>query len=322
MKLVKINELFDVQYGANLELVSLEECQKGDNNSINFISRTEKNNGISAFVQRDEKINCNKANTLSVAGGGSVLSTFYQAEEYYSGRDIYILIPKYDFSPEEMLFYAYCIRRNKYRYNYGRQANKTLKDILIPERMPVDWEDITINKLNRLVITPIKENQLDLNLAHWKAFKLIDIFRLEKCRCSSATDLLGEGEDVYYIGAKKSHNGVMSKVVNEMSLISKGNCIVFIGDGQGSVGFTNYQPVDFIGSTTLTCGYNENLNPYVGLFLVTVLDKERYRYNYGRKYGKDQLSQAKIELPSTPEGNPNWNFMENYIKSLPYSSSL
>ena len=52
--------------------------------------------------------------------------------------------------------------------------------------------------------------------------------------------------------------------------ITKGNCIVFICDGQGSVGYSNYMNIDFIGSTTLTAGYNQHLNKYIGLFLVTI----------------------------------------------------
>ena len=66
---------------------------------------------------------------LSVAVSGSVLSTFYQKREYYSGRDVYYLIPKKTMSVIEMLFYAKCISYNKYKYNYGRQANKTLKKV-------------------------------------------------------------------------------------------------------------------------------------------------------------------------------------------------
>ena len=114
----------------------------------------------------------------------------------------------------------------------------------------------------------------------------------------------------------------MERVKLVPELISKGNCILFIGDGQGSVGYTTYQPLDFIGSTTLSCGYNENLNQYNGLFLVSVLDLERFRYSFGRKYGKEQMLKSKIKLPVDKKGNPDWQFMEDYIKSLPYSSNL
>jgi hypothetical protein len=133
--LVKISDLFTVVYGVNLELVNLIQCKSTDIGSIPFVSRTENNNGVSAFVEQEIDIEPNPAHTLSVAAGGSVLSTFYQPLPYYSGRDVYILIPKYKMEVFEMLFYANCIKANRYKYNYGRQANKTLKDILLPSKI-------------------------------------------------------------------------------------------------------------------------------------------------------------------------------------------
>lgn len=131
-KLVKVSDLFNVIYGINLELVNLTQCKSTDKNSVPFVSRTENNNGVSAYVEIELDVEPNPGHTLSVAGGGSVLATFYQPFPYYSGRDLYVLVPKRKMSVIEMLFYAKCISANKYKYNYGRQANKTLKNILIP----------------------------------------------------------------------------------------------------------------------------------------------------------------------------------------------
>lgn len=128
MKLVKVSKVFDVHYGVNLELNKLEQHPNG----INFVSRTSKNNGVSARVKPITDINPIEAGVLTVAGGGSVLETFLQPEKFYSGRDLYFLRPKTELSVEEKLFYCMCIRANKFRYNYGRQANRTLKDLLIP----------------------------------------------------------------------------------------------------------------------------------------------------------------------------------------------
>ena len=134
--LVKVDELFEVRYGINLELVHLEQCTSEDLDAILFVSRTEKNNGVSAIVRRTDDIQPNPAHTISVAGSGSVMSSFYQREPYYSGRDLYILIPRKKFTVLEMLFYAYCLQMNKYKYSYGRQANKTIRELLIPKEMP------------------------------------------------------------------------------------------------------------------------------------------------------------------------------------------
>ena len=134
--LVKVSDLFDVKYGVNLELLRLDITKKRKGGGVCFVSRTEGNNGVSAFVERRHDIVPLPAGTLSVAGGGSVLATFLQPYEYYSGRDLYFLSPRQEMSERELLYYALCLRKNKYRYNYGRQANRTLRDLMIPAQVP------------------------------------------------------------------------------------------------------------------------------------------------------------------------------------------
>lgn len=136
-----VSNLFDVVYGVNLELNRLEL----DFNGINFVSRTAKNNGVSAKVKRLGNVTPIPAGMITVAGGGSVMESFLQPEEFYSGRDLYYLDSKIDLSDQEKIYYCVCLRANKYRFNYGRQANRTLKNILIPSRNEIpDW----VKKMN------------------------------------------------------------------------------------------------------------------------------------------------------------------------------
>lgn len=123
-----VKNLFNVVYGVNLELNKMEL----DPNGINFVSRTAKNNGVSAKVKKIDKIIPIPSGMITVAGGGSVMESFLQPEPFYSGRDLYYLKPKIELSDQEKIYYCVCLRANKYRFNYGRQANRTLKDVLIP----------------------------------------------------------------------------------------------------------------------------------------------------------------------------------------------
>jgi hypothetical protein len=126
-----VEELFDIKYGINLELNACEITR--DKSGINFVSRTADNNGVVAKVKPIDGKIPQPAGALTCASGGSVLSAFVQTEPFYSGRDLYVLTPKNDMRLEEKLFYCHCIKMNAYRYRYGRQANKTLKDIKLPD---------------------------------------------------------------------------------------------------------------------------------------------------------------------------------------------
>jgi hypothetical protein len=135
-ELVPLDELFSVHYGVNMELYKFDECNSTHPRAIAFVSRSAQNNGVAAYVEKRIGYTPNPAHTLSVAGGGSVLATFYQDKPYYSGRDLYYLVPKREMKPAEMLYYSMVIQANQFRYSYGRQANKTFRKILIPAHMP------------------------------------------------------------------------------------------------------------------------------------------------------------------------------------------
>jgi type I restriction enzyme M protein len=135
-----VGEIFEVKYGVNLELNALTL----DPDGVNFVSRTARNNGVSARVKPLEGVQPIEGGVLSVAGGGSVMETFLQEEPFYSGRDLYYLKPKLPLTKAQMLFYCMCLRANKFRFNYGRQANRTLAQIEIPtpEAIPAWVDDI------------------------------------------------------------------------------------------------------------------------------------------------------------------------------------
>lgn len=139
----EVQELFDVVYGVNLELVNCVETDKNDPDAVAFVSRTESNNGISAYVKPVQGVEPQPKDTITVAGGGSVLATFLQTQPFYSGRDLYLLYPKCCISNKAKLFLVTIIKANKYRYNYGRQANVTLPSLKL--KLPVttdgkpDW---------------------------------------------------------------------------------------------------------------------------------------------------------------------------------------
>lgn len=155
---------------------------------------------------------------------------------------------------------------------------------------------------------------MNLNISSWGNFKISELFPvLQNGKANQG--MLSDGYDCFYVGAKKDDNGVMLHCAYDSALIQKGNCIIFICNGQGSVGYANYMDVDFIGSTDIVAGYNKMLNQYNGLFIATVLCQERPKYSFGRKW-KTHLKDTVIKLPQTIEGFPDWDFMEKYIKSL------
>lgn len=308
-----VSELFDIKYGINLELDALEQSDDAD--AINFVARTAENNGVVARVKRIPGKEPQPAGILTCAGGGSVLSTFVQDKPFYSGRDLYLLIPKKEMSLEEKLFYCHAIKMNAYRYSYGRQANRTLKNINLPP-LP-DWlkkYKIDYNPIN----TKIKHKELPFDTKLWKSFKLSDLFEISGTKTTKLDELETYGSGEYpYVTTQATNNGVAG-FYNYFT--EKGNVLVI---DSAVAGFCSYQAFNFSASDhveKLTPKFE--LNSYIGAYLATVINKERYRYSYGRKFNQTKIRNTVIKLPVDKNGNPDWDYMEKYIKSLPYSDLI
>jgi hypothetical protein len=310
MKLVKLSEYFEIKYGVNLEFQNMKQ----DINGIPFVSRTEKNNGVAGIVQKIDNIAPNPSNTISVACGGSVMESFLQKNEYYSGRDLFYLKPKMDFTDSEMLFYCACLRANKYRYSYGRQANKTLSEIQIPHKNSIP--DFVYKKdIKSISKEPLIKPKLELQTENWKVFKISKLFNVELGNPIHAEQLMNGS--LPYITRTATNNGVecygYGDKINDRNAITIG--------AEGIVAF--YQRQDFITGNKINIIRHSKLNKYTAMFLCTILNFTNIgRFSYGRAIVKSRLKTLEIKLPATPQGEPDWEFMENYIKSLPYSSSL
>ncbi len=172
---------------------------------------------------------------------------------------------------------------------------------------------------------------MNLDIQNWKEFKTSVIFSVME-RGKASQQKIEEGTDCFYVGAKRDDNGIMCHCKSDPSLMTKGNCIVFICNGEGSVGYANYMDVDFIGTTDIIVGYSEHLNERIGIFLATIYSLERPKYSFGRKWGA-YLKDTLVKLPAQKNSRgdyiidsthkysdggyiPDWQFMEDYIRSL------
>ena len=306
--MVKISDLFDVVYGCNLELSRLEEDESG----IPFVSRTSKNNGISGYVQKIDVIP-NPAHTLSCAGGGSVLETFYQPTEYYSGRDLFYLKPKLELSEEIMIYYSICIRENKFKYSYGRQANRTMRDILIPslEELP-EW----LKSKKREPFIPNQINSIGIQPENWKPYFIEEMFDVRRVTPPATIgELRHEFGTTPIVSSSRENNGIKD-YSNHEPTVNK-SCITIAHNG--SVGETFYQSKPFIASVDVTV-----LNPKehikftknFAIFCCSLMKYEgKTKYSYARKWGLEKICSTVIKLPHKHD-NIDFEFIENYIDNL------
>lgn len=156
------------------------------------------------------------------------------------------------------------------------------------------------------------------NINNWKQFDLINFF--DMYASPYCPDTSYKDGSTPLISASDKNNGVMS--FTDLPSKFEGNCLTI-----GKVGMTIfYQQENFCATsdcTTLIPKSNiENFNIYKALFIKTILSQENYKWSYGRQIRLNNCKELKIKLPINSVSNPDWQFMENYVKSLPYSNNL
>jgi len=309
---MKVKDLFNLHYGNSLELMHLELAP---NTGVNFVSRTAQNNGVVAQVETIESVMPFSAGLITVALGGSVLSAFIQDKPFYTAFHMIVLEPKPEMQLAEKLYYCMCIKANAYRYSYGRQANKTLKDIELPDAVPQWVYDLKISPIS----TRLKNSMsLQLKANSWGEYILGSLFTFHKGKRLRKEDMLNG--NVNFIGAISENNGVRDLI--DVQAMYKPNCITV--NYNGSVGEAFYQSGPFWASDDVNVLYSRDweLNKYIAMFVITVIKANRYKFSYGRKWTLDKMKESTIKLPKSADGSLDWQYMENYIKSLPYSDRI
>lgn len=155
-----------------------------------------------------------------------------------------------------------------------------------------------------------------LNVTLWKEFQIKDLFTC----CLSKGDLKADDcldGDLPLISSGSNNNGIVKYIDKN-------------GDGKAKIFDGNCLTVDMF----CKCFYQKNdfysvshgrvnilvpkykFNEYIGLFLVTVIDLQKFKYSYGRAVYSDVVKNMVIRLPVNKDNLPDWEYMEEYIKSI------
>ncbi len=171
---------------------------------------------------------------------------------------------------------------------------------------------------NSLTISPfsINSGELKLNILEWQYFHYQQIFKIKKGK-----RLTKEEQEVGlipYVSSSSLNNGIDNYIDNGYT---DENCLSFAC--YGSIGEVFYHKNKSWISDNCNAIYlkDRNFTTEIALFIATVMQLEKIRFSYGMTAKKERLETFKIKLPAK-NGHPDYEYMENFMKSLPYSSSI
>lgn len=333
-KWFKYTELFDISGSKTTTIEDLKAYGKGE---YPYVTTQAVNNGVEGYFNY-----CTERGGVLTVDSAVLGFCSYQEKDFSASDHVEVLRPKFEMTKYIALFLTTIINREQYRYSYGRKCSQTklrrsqlklpvtqegtpdwkymedfVKDQIIPQ-LPKKAQKVWLQKYDT---QPMQQEKMKLNTDEWKWFLPSDIFtEISIAPSSDLNNLELDPFGLNYLSRAVVNNGYECKVKRDESKVTRGNFISVVMVGVPSFAF--YQKNDVICSQNILVLRYPAINQYNALFLCTILQKDGYRYSYGRTLSKANFLQTRIKLPVTPAGTPNWQFMEDYIKSMPFSRNI
>ena len=295
-------------------------------NSNGFYSNTTFNNKDKVY--RD---------TLTVNNNGNgVCLAYYHPYKFVSSSDVSILENKTEIKFNKYIFefFICLIEKQKTKYNYGYKMSNgrmTKQSIMLPvnKNGNPDYEFMETymrereSNLRKIQVSKIQKHLNDLgdkksiapiDSCKWKPFKSKSLFDDKKGNQNNMNSL-DEG-DFPLISAKNKDNGLKAFVKNNKKSIFEGNTISLNCDGDGGVGYAFYQPKCYmLDSHCRSLKHKTNVSKYSLLFISSVFSKQRQLFSHGRAINDKRYKELTIMLPTKENNEPDYEYMEQYIKN-------
>lgn len=160
---------------------------------------------------------------------------------------------------------------------------------------------------------------LDPNM--WKEFKVSEILTIYNGKGITQEEIEENPGSFPVVQSGEEDNGVLGYINYEYCVkmgytVSIEECLTVARSG--SAGFVSYQANGCVvgdSAKILKLRIKERASIYIYLFIKTLLMENKYKYTYGRKVTEEKYSDEVLRLP-VKDGLPDWDYMEEYIKSL------
>ena len=326
--LFDFKSVFNYQRGKRL--VTLDQID-GD---IPYISSSKANNGIDNYIDPPDFMQIHE-NAITLNNSGSVGYCFYHQYKFVCSDHCTVITIKdklVKMTPKIALFLKPVIESMKPKYNFAREISDFRlgkEKIRLPknnERGP-DWkymetlvDDIAKNIIfNQPMIGKVEKSPIDTRTWGWFFItKLFDVKRGERL-----VEDRRIGGEIPLVTASSENNGIVDFLsydeFNSTKKLFENKITV---DMFFNVFYHKYRYFTDDNVHTLIPKFKEEENEFVMIFLITMLRKLGHKYGYGRQLRMERIELEQIKLPVIKKEVPDWAFMENYVKSLPYSSNL
>lgn len=332
-------DIFDIDMGNKMDRGKMSD------GTIAFVGRTANNNGINARVGKvvdHEKygtVEPYEKGCITLALGGSIGSCFIQEEPFYTSQNVAVLISKINQSDYALRFITSVITHSVLHGKYEaftEELNKHIKtDFVISLPATSDGQpDWDYMESYMKAVMEESEKSLEnlrkaddtkhlIDVSGWGEFRVGDLLHMEKqielnpvYAYNNSTD----NETLYpFYGQSSENNGIIDYYYLGENLLNNKDaqfCIMIHSNTHLAYCVnTPFYLKDGHGATTIFT--NKNLNNMTTYFLISVLNTTMNgNFDYDTKATKERLNDLIVKIPITSTGEPDWQYMEDYMRRI------
>lgn len=326
-----LDEIFEIKNLKSIDKNKLKE----ESGNIPYVTQTSLNKGIAKYVCYHGKEKINFGNCISI--GIDTQTVFYQKRSFYSTKDMV------GFRNDKLNEYTACFitpilaQILKQRFNYAYKSSlRRISKLEIP--LPAthdgnpDWNMMETYIKDQIVrIKQQEKEELKKKIEELETYVLPKPNIPRPTIAGKATVDFPLGQvfptitrgiqiskrnrkpgTLPYISASLLNHGEADFVSVDEKYIYK-DCLTvpFIG-GENC---TFYHDGEFVPSANVIILKNENLDKFMYIFLIGIINIIMTRFNYGYVASLERLQKQTIPLPITSDRKPDWEFMSDYIKT-------
>lgn len=330
-----INTLFErFTPGKCSAVTHLEKSEYG----IEYIGATNHNNGVLCYLAENEEnlklVQDGNCIGFIKDGDGSAGYAIYKRESFVSTVNVIYGYASWLNSLTGLFFVgAQDMIKHKYSHGYKRNMQHLKADhVMLPAddngqpdyQFMADYErELIQHKRARYSI--YAQKQLDrigdiadvepLSKKQWDVFRIDQLFD-SITRPSARSKNQYDNGDVPFIASSAILNGAVKFCTPHVGeKLDESNCIT-VSPVDGS---SFYQTTDFLGrgggGSSIIMLRSSKINQYSGMFVARAIHNTTSKYQYGHMATSNGITRDQIILPVNDKGEPDYDYMEQYIKN-------
>ncbi|MBR7068465.1 MAG: restriction endonuclease subunit S [Bacteroidales bacterium] len=285
-----------------------------------------KNQGVALWADVEPSYE----NAITVSMNGALCGYFaYHDYAFAANPDCGVLKPKFELSKYAARYLCAVLNRVGAKYFFGEKItwDKLRREtIALPTTSDgtPDWdymeqyikerEEKVLQFVNVLNNRVKKKSKRRVSYWHGNSFKVGIIFaEIIKPYVIHAKSVIESPYGIPYVVRSKFNNGIKCRIAIQPEY--KPSPAGTISFGAENAAFF-YQPEPYVSGRDIYYIDTTHLSKYACLFIASSLQTITHKYSYNNGLFPDLLREEIITLPSTPDGNPDWDYMDAYMRHI------